>query len=118
MLRVRCLPYSPSDQMFPATVGAWVEDLELGIGLINQELDEHRIVEAFKIVKPTLEAWPPPSKVISHLPRRPEVQKLHHAPEPTKEGLQYLAILDRILKQEITREEGQQLMDAMGGSNG
>ena len=114
MLRVRCLPYSPSNEMFPATVMAWMEDFENSIGLINRELDEHRIVEAFKRVKPTLEAWPPPSKVISHLPRRPEARKISHVPEPTEEGKQYFAVLNRLMAGEITKEKGQQLMDAIG----
>ena len=65
------IPFSPSNEKFPAVVIFWVEAFQTEIGMINEEIDAPRILEAFRRAKPKLNQWPIPHQTLIETPSVP-----------------------------------------------
>lgn len=69
------LPGSPSVDMAPGTVGAWIDALTFN-RVWHEERDGPRIVQAFRALAATETEWPSPADLIRNLPRVDELPAL------------------------------------------
>lgn len=65
------LPGTPASELATLTAQAWVDAMYSGPSAWCQELDEQRLVSAFKAAAGQAERWPTPRAVLSALPPRP-----------------------------------------------
>ena len=106
------LKYAPNSEVLPMTTTLWIEAFTRSIGRIDEELDTSRIIKAFELAEERFEDWPSPAQVIKLMgPRAMQPLRLHHAPEPTPLGFRAFEICSQIANGEITKEEGNRLME-------
>jgi hypothetical protein len=98
MLLLGHLPFSPSNEKFPAVVEYWTDSFLTEIGRIDEEIDFQRITEAFRKARPKLHQWPIPSIVIECMKPRPYTQRLPHDPRQHEDqGDSAISIMTKLL---------------------
>ena len=104
--------FAPASDVMEMTEQLWVEAFEDELGRADEALDAPRIEAAFRQAKRKIANWPAPSEVIGLMgPRTTQPLRVSHAPEPTPLGFKAFEICSRIANGEITKEEGNRLME-------